>query len=98
MKTLTFNRCDWSGEEITVEFTEEDGGFRFEFAGYEFCLAPCAGLDDLALTSPEWEFPLFHVHRHTDRYCPTYAAISLGVERETEHPVQTAVQILCNTL
>lgn len=104
-RTLTFNRDDWSGKDITIEVGESND---FTFEGYRFHLVEttdpnqedepgqkyhCRTFD---LIGDGWTDRLFCIFKFDsdERWETMHAAVS----RTAADPVIAAVRVLCNTL
>ncbi len=110
-RTLTFNREDWSGKDITIEV--EDGN-RFSLYGYEFCLVDVTPEDQgaekpgdryyfrkLNIVGDHWREPVGAVMWFDGDHVKTAAELDgtdSYYERGAVDPVEAAVKMLCNTL
>lgn len=111
MKTfnLTFNKSNWSGEEITVEVTEFAGGFDFTMDGEEIRIADKAVWDGDG--NPKYEFVSYDVWIGGERSewkvgklaCDDrWDCMANGEEdlmsRRGAHPAEAVVKVLCNIM
>jgi len=95
MEVLTFNKADWSGEDITIEVSDD---LKFEINDCKFQLVEkeceqsgmfydCEGDD--------WDEPLFSVFQMRDG---TWIAHSYDTSRENKNPVIAAAQLILFTV
>ena len=109
-RTLTFNREDWSGEDITIEVKD---GNRFEFNGYDLRLVDVTPKVQDDKPGDRYYFRKMDIVSKGDRHplgevawfdgSKTKTAsetncVDAYYQRRAVDPVEAAVKMLCNTL
>lgn len=103
MESVTFNRSDWSGKEMTIQVDRdtlswEQDGYKFQLEKVEDFVDDEVGLsmETYKCIGDAWDRPLFNLTKFsTDS---VWWASSMGVERDHADPVICAAQIICNTV
>jgi hypothetical protein len=112
IETLTFNRSDWSGREVSIKVDRK--AQTFQFAGYSFRWEESSDSaeypDDLVfgifkVFGDAWgdEHPVIKATKLTWTNNPKWSdklwtAGDMGISREDADPLIACVQVLCNTL
>ena len=101
MSNLTFNRNDWSGEQLTIPVNRAT--LQWEQSGYHFKLAEVANdkNDELGMsmttyqcTGSGWSQPLFNIIKFSTS--SEWLAVSGDIMIENNDPIACAAQMICN--
>lgn len=102
VEILTFNREDWSGQEITIQVNREE--MSWEQSDYKFHLeeTPEEFVDDelgmsmktMKCMGSEWKEPLFTITKFSDS--PMWVAASDNLMREDADPILCAAKLVCS--
>lgn len=108
-RTLTFNKDNWSGEDITVKVRK---GNKFSLYDYDFSLVDVTPKDQgdekpgdkfyfrkLDIVGDGWEYPLGSIQWFDgDKTKTAMDDPGFGIERDAFDPVEAAVKLLCNII
>lgn len=92
MQTITMNRGDWSGKEVTIKLKKDNS---FQLFGYTFKVSfPTE--DTLVVTGDDWSEPLFTGFKYANE--DLWYVSDCGISRENKDAIEAVVQLLCNTI
>jgi hypothetical protein len=102
-ESLTTNKANWSGEQITVKVDREK--LVWEQYGYLFWLEFKAWPEDLQAVLGKGRYEIKgdswaadYVLGTIDEHGANYEATSMDMTRDAKDPIVAAVQLICNTV